>query len=473
MCHLDLKARVQDGRMTHLPTGRSVLPRSRSAARVLGFCTNCWQSERQLFMTKLFFFATAMLVLLVNAQGASDWPAYRGSRGDGISPEQSPAAWPSGGLKQLWKTETPGGLSSFSVAGGKAFTVIPRMADGALQETCIALDAANGKELWAARTGLAKYDGGAESGAEGNRGGDGPRSTPAFSDGRIFVYSADMVVTCLDAADGKPVWKHNILAEFNGKAIGWQSAMSPAVDGGRVYIAGGGPEQSMLAFDKATGVLAWKSGTEKMTHATPVATTLHGVRQIIYMMQSGLVSVEAASGKPLWNFPFPYRTSTACCPIVAGDTVFCTAGYDIGAAACQVALADGTWTAKEIWRVKGNNPLGDLWSPPVQKDGFLYGMISFKKFAKGPLKCVDLKTGAVKWEQPGFGTGNVILAGDRLIALADDGQLVLVEATPDAYKELSRFKAVSGKCWSTPALSNGRIYVRSTKEGACFELPAK
>jgi outer membrane protein assembly factor BamB len=99
-------------------------------------------------------------------------------------------------------------------------------------------------------------------------------------------------------------------------------------------------------------------------------------------------------------------------------------------------------------------------------------MISFKKFANGPLKCVDLKTGEVKWAQPGFGAGNVVLVGNHLVALSDDGQVVMVEATPTGYKELARTRAIRGKCWSTPAISNGRLYVRSTKESACLELGA-
>jgi hypothetical protein len=114
--------------------------------------------------------------------------------------------------------------------------------------------------------------------------------------------------------------------------------------------------------------------------------------------------------------------------------------------------------------------MASLWSTPVLKDGYLYGMISYKKFAVGPLKCVDLKTGTVKWEQPGFGAGNVVLAGDYLIALSDSGEVVLVKASPESYQEVARTKAIGGKCWSTPALSNGHLYVRSTKEGACLEL---
>jgi outer membrane protein assembly factor BamB len=216
--------------------------------------------------------------------------------------------------------------------------------------------------------------------------------------------------------------------------------------------------------------VAWKTGDDTLTHATPALAILHGTRQVIFMMQSGLVALEAATGKALWRFAFPHRTSTACSPVVAGDVVFCTAGYEIGGAACRVNKTSAGFEASEIWRVKGDQPLGSLWSTPVQKDAYLYGMISFKRFGRGPLKCVDLKAGAVKWEQPGFGAGQVMLAGNSLVALSDAGEVAIAEASPDRYKELARFKAVAGKCWSSPGLNQGRLYVRSTKEGACFDL---
>jgi outer membrane protein assembly factor BamB len=358
------------------------------------------------------------------------------------------------------------------VGEGKVFTIVARSTEGAPAEVCMALDAATGKELWATPIGTAKYDGGGDSGTPDNKGGDGPRSTPAISGGRVFIYTSTMVLQCLDAANGQALWKQDVIASFGGKNIGWQSAMSPVVEDGLVYVAGGGAGQSMLAFKAATGELAWKSGEGAITHATPALATIQGARQVIYFLQTGLVSVEAASGRTLWQFPFPYRTSTACTPVVAGDVVFCTAGYEVGGAACQVARNGGELSAKRLWRITGNKDVADLWSTPVQREGFLYGMMSFKQFGSGPLKCVDLKTGAVRWERPGFGAGQVILAGKYLLALADDGQLVVVEAVPEAYKEVARFKALAGKCWSTPALCNGRLYVRSTKEGACFDLAA-
>ena len=419
---------------------------------------------------RILFAAASALAAVSAVTFAADWPAYRGPGEDGISAEKILSSWPADGPKRLWTVKTPAGFSSFSIASGKAFTMVSRDVDGVFSEVCLALDADTGKEIWAAPTGVAKYQGGGDSGAEGNRGGDGPRSTPTISGNRVYVYSADMVLHCLDAETGKAVWNHDLQKEFAGANIGWKSAMSPVVNGELVYVAGGGSGQALLAFNQATGALAWKNGEGKMTHATPVVATLHGVRQVIFIMQSGLVSADAASGKVLWQFPVTYRTATACSPVVAGDVVFCTAGYEIGGIACQVSRTGDGFEAKELWKVKGDSALASLWSTPVHKDGFLYGMISSKKFGRGPLKCVDIKTGEIKWQQPGFGAGNVIAAGNHLVALADDGQVVLVEMTPAAYKEVARTKAVEGKCWSTPALSNGRLYVRSTKEGACFDV---
>src|SRR6266581_1217924 len=208
---------------------------------------------------------------------ASDWPAYRGTAGHGISAESIPAN-SSAAPKRLWRIDTRNGFSSFAVSGDKAFTVVTREHEGIPSETCIAVDAASGKELWAVPTGATKYDQGGDSGAEENKGGDGPRSTPAVKDGRVFVYSSSMMLHCLDAMSGKPLWKKNIIGEFGGSNIKWQSAMSPVLDGALVFVAGGGHGQSLLAFDQKTGALAWKSGDEQMTHATPTVATIHGVR---------------------------------------------------------------------------------------------------------------------------------------------------------------------------------------------------
>ena len=159
--------------------------------------------------------------------------------------------------------------------------------------------------------------------------------------------------------------------------------------------------------------------------------------------------------------------------VVSGDIVYCSVGYGVGGGACKIVKRGDGFTAEELWYIPGNKLLANHWSTPVCKDGYLYGIFCFKKFKTGPLKCVELATGKIKWEQPGFGQGNVILVGDRLLALTDYGDLVVVEAAPAAYKELARTKAVEGKCWSTPSLSNGMIYVRSTTEATCLKADGK
>ena len=400
---------------------------------------------------------------------AADWPAYRGPTHDGIASEKILfQKWNATGPAQVWKTPTTNGFSSFAVAGGRAFTLVQRSVEGVNAEVCIALDAQTGRELWAANLGYAKYQGGGDSGTRDNSGGDGPRSTPCADGNLVYALDTRLVLTCLNAATGREVWKHDIVAEFAGKNIGWGSAASPLVEGELVFVAGGGPGQSLLAFNKKNGSVMWKAGDEKMTHATPIAATILGTRQIVFFTQSGLVSVLPQTGQPLWKYAFPYNTSTAASPVVSNDIVYCSAGYGVGAGACRIAKSGTAFTATEIWRKP--NDLINHWSTPVVKDGFLYGMFSFKKYGEGPLKCVEIATGTEKWSQPGFGAGQVILVGNQVLALSDKGEIVLIETTPAAYRETARAKVVGGKCWSTPAFSNGRAYVRSTTEGACVQL---
>jgi outer membrane protein assembly factor BamB len=415
---------------------------------------------------------TAWLGLTPQAP-AEEWPQYRGLTQDGISAETLSLSWGATPPAVLWKVPVQNGFSSFAVSGGKAFTQVNRELAGASREIVVALDAETGKELWFADIGMGKYDGGGDAGTQDNKGGDGPRSTPTVRHGKVYVLNQFVVLSCLEAATGKLVWSQDIMKDFAGRNIGWKSAASPVIDGDLVFVAGGGPEQSLLAFNKETGTVVWKAHDEKMTHSTPVVATIHGVKQVIFFVQSGLFSVAAKDGKALWRFPFPYKVSTAISPIVAGDIVYCSAGYGVGGGACRITRDGEEFKAQPLWQIPGDRLVANHWSTPVYRDGHLYGMFSFKQFGGGPLKCVELATGKVKWERPGFGAGNVILLGNQVVALADDGQLVVVEATPDAYKEVARTKAVNGKCWSTPALSDGRLYVRSTKEAACLDCRAK
>lgn len=411
-------------------------------------------------------FVCAALVLPMTA---ADWSQYAGPNGNRSTPETIQKAWPAGGPKALWRTPAEGGFSSLAVSGGKAFTQVLRTVDGAPRETLVTLDANTGKELWAAPLGGMKLNDGGQAGTPDNSGGDGPRSTPSVDGNRVYVNSQKIVVSCFNAADGKLIWSRDVIKEHAGRNVSWGNAASPLIDGDLVFVGGGGPGESLLALDKATGKVVWQKHDEKITHSTPVAATIHGQRQIIFFTQSGLVSVNPQDGALLWRHAFRYNVSTAISPVVADDIVYCAAGYGVGATAVRVGKMGGAFSAAELWLTKGNQPVANHWSTPVYFKGHLYGMFSFKEYGSGAMKCVELITGAVKWEQKGFGAGQVVLAGDTVLALSDKGELVSVEANPGAYKELARAKVVSGKCWSSPTVANGRVFVHSTKEAVCLD----
>ena len=410
----------------------------------------------------------AIAIVVHSLASAESWTQYRGTTGDGRSPASiSDTPWAGAGPKILWKVPTPLGFSSFTVSEGRAFSLIAVNGDDSEKdEACIALDADTGRELWRTTLGASDYGrGGGNAGAPGNRGGDGPRSTPVTDGQRVYVYDAHLVLTCLDAADGRQVWQRDIVAELEGRNVKWANGTSPILDGNSIFIAGGGKGASFLAINKDDGSVIWQSGDESMTHATPQIAEVNGVKQVIYFMQSGLVGIDLKTGKELWRTKFPFSTSSAASPVVEKNQVYCSAGYGVGAGLFSI---DGDDEADEIWFKP--NELMNHWSTPVVHDGHLYGLYECKKYGKAPLQCVELATGKIKWTERGFGPGNCILVGDKLVVLSDAGKLVIVRARADGYDELAQAEILSGKCWSTPAYADGRVYIRSTEEAACVEV---
>ena len=374
------------------------------------------------------------------------------------------------GENKLWKIPTPLGFSSFSIDENYAYTLIAEEdADGLLREWCIAIELSSGKRIWSRPLGIASYGhGGGNAGTSDNSGGDGPRSTPACKDGRVFVYDSDMNLYALSAQSGKVLWQVDIIRDHEGKNIMWKNASSPLLVQGLVVVGGGGPGQSFLALEQATGKVKWKTGNETLTHATPAYASIHGVDQIIFLCRSGLVSLSPKEGSELWKQDFSFKVSTAASPVVAGNYIFCSAGYGVGSGLFQITKKNRVWKSEPIWRKR--NELMNHWSTPLHLDGKLYGIFGFKEYGKAPLQCIDLLSGKILWSKSGFGPGNLIRSGNQLLVLSDDGQLVTALASPQKYIETSRYKILEGKCWSTPILTNHYLVVRSTKEAVAIGL---
>jgi len=392
-----------------------------------------------------------------------DWPQYRGAAGNSESPELLLSTWPANGPRQVWRTGSlTNGFSAFAVSGDRAFTQIWREHQGQNTEFCVALEAATGRELWSIPVGTAYYP---QTGAGED---DGPRSTPSIQDGRVFVLTTYLSLLSLDAARGTILWSNNVLTAYGGKLIPWQNAASPTVDGDLVFVSSCATSASLMAFRAADGSVAWRAQNEKATHATPAVTTLHGVRQVIYATQTGYVALERNTGQFLWKYPYPFTTppSLAVSPVVHQDMVFCSAGYGAGAAVARIEFADGTFSAVELWK---NSSLQSAWMTPVCQDGFLYGLFSVAN-PNGPLKCLELATGRQLWSVNGFGAGGTILVGGNLLVLTEQGRLVMAAPSSQAYRELARYQAVTGKCWNHPVVAQGRLYARSTTDAVCLDL---
>jgi len=373
----------------------------------------------------IFTLTTALAGASACEVGAADWSQFRGPNHDGTSAEKILTVWPGTGPQAIWKEPMTDGFSAITLGDGKAFTQEAREVNGATQEVCVALDANTGRELWAVPLGIAKYDGGGNKGTPDNSGGDGPRSTPTYDGGKVYTYSSQMILKCMNANNGQQIWACDMKAEHTGANITWESAASPLIDGDLVFVAGGGSGEALLAFDKNNGHVVWKSQDDRMTQSTPVAATILGVRQVIFFTQNGLVSVVPDTGAVLWRFPFHFQTSTAISPVVCGDIVYCSAAYGVGTSACKISKSADGFAAEQLWHQPAN-VLANHWSTPVYTQGYLYGIAGQAKFGKAPLVCVEAATGKVMWSQAGFGPGGCTLVDGRVLVLSDAGVLVLV-----------------------------------------------
>jgi outer membrane protein assembly factor BamB len=422
------------------------------------------------FMRGRLLLAAFVVCLMIAETRADDWLQYNGNSGNRASNETIGSIdWSGGAPTPIWTKPTANGFSSFSVSDGRAFTLESRVVppDTVLREYCVARDAATGTELWASPMAEADYLAGAGTG-------DGPRSTPSCDGTSVYVLDCALNLYCFDAETGGVTWSEDIVANYGGRMIPYENAASPLLEDDKVILAGGGSTQSFLAFyrNRTTAVLAWKTTVdERMTHASPVAATIHGVRQIIFLARNRLVAVSANTGVELWRYNVAYQTATGASPVVCGNYVHHTAGYPLAdAGVCRIDYDGGTDTFSAVEEWRKTSALKTTWSTPLFYNGYIYGIYGHKADGTAALKCVNLLTGTEVWSQPNFGMGGLMRVGDKLVVLADYGDIAVVDATNAGYTEVARADMLDGKCWSSPVLSDNRIYARSTTEGVCFEL---
>ncbi len=386
---------------------------------------------------------------------APPYAEYRGSRRDGVI--VGPALnrdWAGQPPRELWGQSVGGGYAGIVVRDNLAVTLEQRRDE----EAVVGYDTATGHELWKHRH---------EAHFQESTGGPGPRATPTIAGDRVYALGATGVLVCLDAATGKLQWRANTLE--GNENIPWGMAGSPLVYDQVVVVNPGSQTEAtkgraLVAYDRATGKQVWAAGSHKASYSSPMLATLAGRRQVLVFDAAGLGGHDPETGRELWRFPWVtnYEVNAAQPVVLDGDRVFLSSGYGHGCAMVKVNEADGKWTAQELWQTRS---MHCKFTSPVLYQGHLYGL------DEGILVCLDPATGQRKWKDGRYGHGQLLLAGDLLVIFAEDGRLALVEAAPDAYREVASRRVFGDrKNWNHLALAEGKAYLRNHLEMACLDL---
>lgn len=385
----------------------------------------------------------------------SYWTNYRGPNRDGRYDETPIRTnWPAEGLKLLWKQPIGGGYASFVVAEGMAFTIEQRRS----QEIVAAYDVESGREIWTH---------GWNAEFRESMGGDGPRATPTWEAGRLWALGAEGDLLCFEARTGKVLWSKNILSDNGASNLQWGMSGSPLiVDDKVVVLPGGRSGKSVVAYNKLTGAPVWKSLNDTQAYVSPMLVTLAGKRQILVVSANRIVGLDPQDGAQLWesswNTDMGINVSQPI--VIDANRFFISSGYGKGDALVEVAASGEGLTARKVWE---NTSMKNKFNSSVVFEGNVYGL------DEGILTCVDLNSGDRRWKGGRYGYGQLILASGHLIVITEEGELVLVKATPDKHTEVARFSALEGKTWNYPAIAGGRLLVRNQTQMACFDVAGK
>jgi outer membrane protein assembly factor BamB len=421
-----------------------------------------------------------VLLLLASASStllrADDWPQWRGPNRDGKSAETGLLQnWPEGGPPLAWQADDlGGGYSSLSVAGGRIFT-IGDLEDG---QYVFAIEEKSGAFLWKSKIGEVNENQYA-----------GSRSTPTADGDRLYVMSTEGTIVCLESATGNEVWRHSMPLEFDGylmRAMGsydWRFAESPLVDGNRVIVTPGHIGATMVALDKQTGETIWRTrggrigpiGADGAAYSSAVISQARGVRQYVQLVGRGVIGVDAESGEQLWSYNrVANDIANIATPLVHDDFVFSSTGYGTGAALVKiVASEDGAHQAEEVYFLEADtmqNHHGGL----ILHNGSVYTGTGHNK---GFPLAVDFATGDVHWGPERNAGGNsaaIIYADGRLYFRYQNGRMILVEATPEAYREHGTFMIpnVEKESWSHPVIANGKLLLKEQGSLYAYDIAA-
>ncbi len=429
-------------------------------------------------MTMLVLAAIGTLPGMAKAQlkaSAGDWPGWMGADRTGVSQETGLLKqWPKGGPKLVWKAQDVGeGYSTPSIAAGKIYLMSNR---GSNDEFAIALNVKDGSKIWEQRVGKVGPNRGPQY--------PGSRSSPTVDGDAVYVLGSDGDLACLDAAKGEVRWKKNLRSDFDGKPGMWAYAESPLLDGDALVCTPGGDKATLVALNKKNGETLWTTvvsgksigggrmamSSNMAAYASPIVATVGGVKQYIQILTGALVGVAAKDGKLLWRWDKMTGSTLCNTPLFHDGYVFASAlarGGFTGSVLLKLTATGESVKAEEVYNVKN---LAVHHGGVVRVGDAVYGTTD------GGLVCIDFKTGESKWQNRCVGKGSIAAADGRLYVRSEKGPIALVEASPEAYKELGRFDQPDRSkqnAWPHPVIAGGRLYLRDQGILLCYDVKSE
>jgi outer membrane protein assembly factor BamB len=443
-----LAAKLADGPAVAAPPVAAATPEKAAPAEALPASPTVTKTAEDRPAAKPAAEPSALPPIAAAAKPVVAWAGFRGSERDGIiHGVRLETDWSKSPPVELWRRPIGPAWSSFAVRGDLLYTQEQRGED----EIVACYKATTGEPVWIHRDPARFWESNA---------GAGPRATPTLSDGRVYTLGATGIVNALDAGNGVVVWSRNAASDIGGTVPFWGFSSSPLVVGDVVIVYAGG----LAAYDRATGKPRWTGKVSGDSYSSPHLVTIDGVAQVIQLTTAGATSIAPADGTVLWEHAWPGDTIVQPARIADRD-ILIPNGRNGGLGVRRIAVAHGAdgWKVEERWTSAGMKP---YFNDFVVHKGHLFG------FDGRILACVDLNDGARRWKGGRYGSGQLVLLPDQdlLLVLSEEGELVLVGATPDKFTELARFPAIEGKTWNHPVLVGNTLLVRNGEEMAAFRL---
>jgi len=381
----------------------------------------------------------------------NDWPRFRGLNGDGVSHETGLIdSWPETGPSLIWEHGLGEGYSELIIVDSRVYTMAQLGEDA--ETFLLAFQALDGKEIWRAPMG---------EGYESDWG-NGPRATPFHDDGVLYTLGPKGQFAAVSAQDGSLIWSVQLVDDLKAELPGFGFSGSPVVEGDNVYLEiGAGDEGLFAAFHKKTGKQLWRALKGSAGYMTPRPATIGEVRQLIFMGPKALNALDM-EGNLLWSHAWNNLGETIATPVfIPPDNIFLSSVKSGQSLLIRIKNQDGNFSTQDMWK---NTNLKNHFSASIHHQAYLYG------FDNASFKCVSIKDGSTVWQKRGYGKGSITLVDNKFLLLSDRGLLAMVSASPDGFEEKARYQAMSGRCWTSPSISNGRLYLRNHEKMACYNL---